>query len=361
MSLLGELQSAAKEAGLDVFGVSRPRRYAETERLIRERKQAGLFGAMRFTTESPHISCNPLATMTGVASVITCGLYYYRPLDPKPYPRAARIAAFARKDFYKDLRQGLEYVADVLRRRGHKATVLADSNRLTDRPPAVEAGIGRYGKNSMVITYSHGSWVLLGSILTTAALPPGEPVLPDCGSCTACMSKCPTGAIIDDGVIDARKCLAYVLQAPGDIPEELREAVADRLYGCDDCQACCPLNKVSLRSVIRRPGSAAMTPLEQNENADASFWVDPVEILTASDDELDRRFGHFYVPRRDFDHLRRNALVVLGNCGSPQDMTAVEPYLASESEMLRRHAFWAKERIASRFRSAVVGNAHKAS
>ncbi len=342
MSLEPLIQRAARSAGLDVVGFSAPRKFSETEREIRRRKAAGLLGRMRFTFERPEVSCDPRSTLPEVRTVVTCGLAYPAELPPKPFRRAARIAAYARKDYYSELRSALEHVAGVLRAKGHEAVVVADSNAFTDRPPAVEAGIGRYGKNSMVITYTHGSWVLLGSVLTSAELSNGSPSTPDCGACTLCAARCPTGAITAEGVIDARRCIAYLLQAPGDIPEAAREAVGDRLYGCDDCQSCCPLNR---NAVTDRRSTMA-------EELRGQAWVDPVVVLEAPDSWLRQRFGHFYIPRRDFDYLRRNALVVLGNCGERDDLEVVERYRRSSRRMLRSHAEWAAERIRSRDLSA---------
>lgn len=209
---------------------------------------------MRFTIEDPETSCDPTAAMHDARSVVTCGICYYGDLPPKPFPRATRIAAFARRDFYSELRTGLEKVAEVLRGHGYKAVVPADSNRPTDRPPAIEAGVGRYGKNSMVITDSYGSWVLLGSILTTAALPLGVPAEPACGPCSVYLRRCPTGAILEAGV---------------------------------------PLNPTT-----QRAKTDSWRPLKADRAAgegdfDDSFWVDPVDVLEASDHELRRRFGHF--------------------------------------------------------------------
>ena len=355
-SLSQHIRVIARRAGLDVVGFSRAKPYSETAQVIEERKKAGLFGKLGFTTREPWISCDPAASLRGVRSIITCGLYYYCDPPPKPFSTAARIASYARRDFYTELRKGLEAVAVALRERGFEAVVMADSNRLTDRPPAVEAGLGRYGKNSMVITHTHGSWVLLGSVLTTAELPEGSPSKPDCGPCRACMVRCPTGAIVAEGVIDARRCIAYLLQASGPIPEEFRGAVGDRLYGCDDCQSCCPLNKETSMQDDSAKHQHVRALSEESVQAATyeDFWVDARWVLRASTQVLKERFGHFYVPRRDFDYLRRNALVVLGNCGGQGDLKAVEAFKGSPKRLLREHAEWAVRQIRRRLSQAHV-------
>ena len=150
-----------------------------------------------------------------------------------------------------------------------------------------------------------GSLVVLGAVLTDASIEPDHEstVADGCRTCTACLDGCPTGAIIEPGVIDARRCLAWLVQAEGMFPVEYREALGDRIYGCDDCQDVCPPNKIRMR----RPSPAG---------ADEA-WVDVLSVLDADDDELLARLGRWYIPHRDPDYLRRNALLVLGNVARP--------------------------------------------
>ena len=156
----------------------------------------------------------------------------------------ARVARYASDDVYGELRSALEAVARVLVEAGHRAVVVADDNALVDREAARRAGLGYYGKNSNVLLANSGSWFVLGSVVTDAVLPPAVERVPDgCGPCRRCLDGCPTGAIVAPGVVDARRCLAWLLQATGDFPVEFREALGDRLYGCDDCQEVCPPNR----------------------------------------------------------------------------------------------------------------------
>jgi epoxyqueuosine reductase len=215
--------------------------------------------------------------------------------------------------------------------------VLVDDNRLVDREAAVRAGLGWYGKNANVLLDGHGSWFVLGSVVTDAALPAAIPVADGCGSCARCLPACPTGALVAPGVLDARRCLAHLLQAPGDFPLEFREALGNRLYGCDDCQEVCPPNRLEER---RTPAPPA--------GAEDEAWVPVLELLAASDDELLARHGRWYIPRREARYLRRNALVVLGNVGDGQDRdveAALRRALADPDSMLRSHAAWAAERL----------------
>jgi len=179
----------------------------------------------------------------------------------------------------------------------------------------------------MVLAPGVGPWLLLGSVVTDAELPADEPMRRDCGTCEACMPACPTGAL-SGGVLDARICLAHRLQTAGVIPIELREAVGDRVYGCDDCLDACP------------PGHRAL-----EADPSAGGMLDLFGMLAASDGDLLDRYGHWYIPRRHPRYLRRNALVALGNAGGPgADLVAAE-YLGHPDWMLRAHAAWALGRL----------------
>ena len=203
-----------------------------------------------------------------------------------------------------------------------------------DREAAVRAGLGWYGRNSTVLLPGQGSEFVLGSVVTDADLPAATERVPDgCGPCHRCVDACPTGAIVAPGVIDARRCLAWLVQATGEFPVEHREALGDRIYGCDDCQDVCPVNR---RSGERPPAED-----------DARDRVDLVALLEADDDTLLAEYGRWYVPRRDPRYLRRNALVALGNTAAPGDARAVatiERYAEGDDELLAEHARWARER-----------------
>ncbi len=218
--------------------------------------------------------------------------------------------------------------------------MLADDNALVDRAAAVRAGIGWYGKNANVLLPGLGSWFVLGSVVTDAPiapLRPAEPVADGCGTCRRCLADCPTGALVAPGRLDARRCLAWLLQAAGPFPVEHRQALGDRIYGCDECQERCPVN--------RRAERAGAAP-DAEDGAQAALPV--LEILAAGDAELEQLVGRWYIPGRDLRYVRRNALVVLGNVGSAADEAVVATlrrYLAGGDPLLTAHAVWAAARI----------------
>ncbi len=246
------------------------------------------------------------------------------------------MARYAWTDHYEPLREGLRVVARHLRRDGWRAVVFADDNSIVDREVAYRAGIGWFGKNANILLPGAGSWFVLGCVITTAPLPAtAEPVADGCGSCRRCLDACPTGAIIAPGVIDAGRCLAWIIQKPGVMDRRWRAAIGDRIYGCDDCQTVCP---PTVRLATNHPMPA--TPIEP--------WVSLIEILDASDAEVMQRWGRWYVADRDPRWVRRNALVALGNVGSSHDRDVrrcMARYLAHDDAMLRAHAVWAARRL----------------
>ena len=193
---------------------------------------------MRFTMARPEISCHPERLLEGARSVISAALCYYEP-GPDLREDEGRLPRYTWRDGYADLRVRLE---ELGRRLGGSYRVLVDSNDHVDREAAVRAGVGFYGKNTMVITPSHGSWVVLGTLVSDVEVDSTEPLELDCGSCRLCVDACPTAALDEPGVLDATRCLSYWTQAPEQIPEEYRVELDEMVYGCDVCQDVCPWN-----------------------------------------------------------------------------------------------------------------------
>ncbi len=329
-----EITAAGLAAGLDAVGVASAAPFTHTKTQLLRRRAEGLHGGMAFTYRNPERSTNPSRTVSGARSLVV-GALSYQPASPQGSTAAniaerplARVAAYAQHDHYAKLRTGLAHVADMLREAGHKAVVAADDNALVDREAAYQAGLGWYGKNSNILLPGQGSWFVLGSVITTAVLKPSKPVAKACGSCRRCIDACPTKAIVAPGVVDARRCLAWLLQAEGDFPEQYRAALGDRIYGCDDCQEVCPPNR--------------------HTHATPQAQVDLVELLSMSDEELLDRYGRWYIPRRQPRYLRRNALVALGNSqlGKDTEVAAtIWRYMKDSDPMLVRHATWAAKQL----------------
>lgn len=327
-----ELERIATDLGLDVAGAAPADGYAETEQAIRERRDRGLFADMRFTTARPDVSCHPELLFEGARTVVSAALCYYAPAAVEPRPGEGRLPRYTWSDLYTELREALDALG---RRLGGAYRVLVDENAHVDREAAARAGVGFYGKNTMLITRTHGSWVVLGTLVTATEVEPSPPLEANCGSCRICIDACPTDALEQAGVLDANRCLSWSTQRPGSIPLEHRAAIGDTVYGCDICQTVCPWN----RGVERR--RADVPPAGEST-------VDLVAWLEADGSELLERYDRLYVPRRNPRYLKRNALVALGNSGGPEHAAAIAPFLSDDDPLLREHAAWALARLDER-------------
>jgi epoxyqueuosine reductase len=342
---LGELRSLAADHGIAHLGVAPATVLGRARRELVARRAAGFDAGMAFTYRNPDRSTDPQRALPGARSIIVAARSYLADDEPaRPAGAHARVARYAWTDHYGALRAGLTAVAERLRCAGERALPLADDNAIVDREVAYRAGLGWFGKNANLLVSGAGSWFVLGSVVTTAAYDAemATPVADGCGSCHRCIDRCPTEAIVAPGVIDGRRCLAWALQRPGPIPVELRAAVGDRIYGCDDCQDACPptvrlgrRHRVALDDSC--PGGGA-----------AQAWVDVLDLLDSDDEALLRRHGRWYIAGRDPRWLRRNALVVLGNTGDAVDartLATLARYRNGADELLAEHARWASERL----------------
>jgi epoxyqueuosine reductase len=331
-----QLQQLGAELGLDAVGAAPAEPYEETERHIRNRRSRGLFAGMRFTMAQPEVSCHPERLLPGARTVVSAALCYYAPA-PEPQPGEGRLSRYTWHDAYAELREKLD---ELGRRLGGAYRVLVDANQHVDREAAARAGVGFYGKNTLLITRRHGSWVVLGTLVTDVEVESPPPLALDCGSCTLCIEACPTGALDEPGTLDSTRCLSYWTQAPAPIPEEYREELGDSVYGCDICQDVCPWN----RGVEKRRRATQPPP-------GAEPTVSLVDWLEASADDLRERYRRLYVPRNDARYLRRNALVALGNTGGPEHRPLLERHAAGDDELLRDHAQSALARLDERTRA----------
>jgi epoxyqueuosine reductase len=325
-----ELTRLAEELGIDVVGAAPAEAYQETERHIRERRARGLFADMRFTMAQPEVSCHPETLLPGARTVVSAALCYFAN-GPAYGSDEGRLPRYTWADHYGELRERLD---ELGRRLGGTYRVLVDANQHVDREGAARAGVGFYGKNTLLITRRFGSWVVLGTLVTDVEIEPNGPLELDCGSCTLCIEACPTGALDEPGVVDSTRCLSYWTQSPEPIPEEYREELGAQVYGCDICQDVCPWN----RGVEKRRANAE-PPIGAEPVVSLAAW------LEAPDEELADRYDRLYFPRNDARYLRRNALVAAGNSGDSRLIPAVRPYAQNGDALLREHAEWALARL----------------
>ena len=318
-----ELRRLGEDLGLDVVGAAPAAPYEAAERHIRERRARGLFGTMRFTMAQPEVSCHPETLLEGARTVVSAALCYYVP-GPAGGAGQGRLPRYAWRDHYALLRERLDLLG---RRLGGTYRVLVDANQHVDRAGAERSGVGFIGKNTMLITRTHGSWVVLGTLVSDVEIVSTPPLDAGCGSCTLCIDACPTGALSDDepGVLDATRCLSYWTQTEGEMPDDVMDALDDRVYGCDICQDVCPWN----RGVEKRRADELLPD-------DATPMVSLADWLEGDGDELVADLERLYVPKNDPRWLRRNALVALGNGGGERRLAT--PYVDAPEPALRAAA-----------------------
>jgi epoxyqueuosine reductase len=343
-SYTDQLLNLGRNAGLDQVGVTSAAVLHRAREAIYQRITQGLQNQMQFTFRNPERSTDPTKTLPSAHSVIVGALSYSSSLAHTPEKEnilSARIAKYVWSDYYAQLRQSLGEIARQLVLDGHRAVVLVDDNAIVDREVAYQAGMGWFGKNSNLLITGAGSYFVLGCVITSAELTFADrPVEDGCGSCQRCLDNCPTEAIVAPGVIDANRCLAWLLQKPGVFDRDYRVALGDRIYGCDDCQEVCPPTvrferkiESSTLTIVRKP---------------AKPWASVAAILTNDDETLLSEFGAWYIADRNPKWLRRNALIILGNIGDASDGAVVDllnKYLHHTDSVLRAHAVWAAARL----------------
>jgi epoxyqueuosine reductase len=302
-----ELEAAAAELGLDAIGAARAEPYTDTEQHIRERRERGLFADMRFTMARPEESCHPETLLPGARTVVSAALCYWLPEPERPAGHG-RLPRYTWFDAYAVLREKLD---ELGRRIGGNYRVLVDANQHVDREAAARSGVGFYGKNTLLITRRHGSWVVLGTLISDQELEPTPPLDANCGECRLCIDACPTNALDKPGVLDATRCLSYWTQSAAPAPEEYRSHFGAHVYGCDICQDVCPWN----RGVEKR---RADEPLPSGAEPHVSL----ADWLNADPDELRGRYARLYVPRNDGRFLQRNAEVAKENAAAEDSNAA---------------------------------------
>jgi epoxyqueuosine reductase len=350
--LAAMLRRIGLEAGLDAVGFASVEPFAQSRVEIERRKSAGMHDGMAFTFKNPTRSTTPAEALPNAQTLVVAARSYRR-ADVKPVAERpqGRIARYSWVDHYAPLKDGLGAMGAHLKAQGWRTRILADDNTLVDRAAAYRAGIGWLGKNANLLLPGRGSWFVLGSVLTDAPLPVNsEPASDGCGSCVRCIDACPTGAIVAPGVVDGRRCLAWLAQKPGLFADEFKASLGDRIYGCDDCQEVCPPNRTADRRDEPPPAESGAQP-----------WTDLLQLASDTDGEIRARHGRFYLPERDPSTLRRNALIALGNVADPSSdaVIAVVDGARSHANLgVSDAAEWALARLAKRRTDALdVGDA----
>jgi epoxyqueuosine reductase len=330
------IKARAAALGLDVCGITSadPARHAAFyQQWIAE----GKAGEMQWLTREPERRADPGAVLSGARSIIVAGLNYWQP-QPKGRGRIARYALG--EDYHHVLLEKLEALAaEISSSSGAMAKIYVDTGPVLEKPLANRAGVGWQGKSTMLIHPKLGPWLLLGEIITTLELEPDAPQRDHCGSCSKCITACPSGAITAPYQLDARRCIAYLtIELKGSIPEEMRPLIGDRIYGCDECLDVCPWNRFA-----RTTREARFLAKPEEDGRDLLH-----ALLEISPAEFKRRFAKSPILRVKRRGLLRNVSVVLGNIGTVDDLPALRRAERHDEPLVREHAAWAIRQIEKR-------------
>ena len=303
---------------------------------------AGYAGDMAYMARTRERRVAPRALWPEVQSIILLGMNYAPEADPLALLGArdrANISVYARHRDYHDLIKGrLKLLASWLASQacGVDLKVFVDTAPVMEKPLAEAAGLGWQGKHTNLVSRELGSWLFLGSLFTNLALAPDAPEEDHCGSCRACLDICPTKAFPQPYLLDARRCISYLtIEHKGHIPAEFREAIGNRIYGCDDCLAVCPWNKF------------AETAHEAKLQARADLLAPKIADWLALDEAGFRAlFSGSPVKRIGFARFLRNLLIAAGNSGESALAPLVEARLDDSSALVRGMAIWALGRLA---------------
>lgn len=338
---LDNLPELAAMAGLETAGIAPVRPAAALRERLQRRIAEGR--TTPFEEQDTALRLAPEKLLPGCRSIIVVGMPHggAAPDPPPGEGPGGEIARFARgPDYHRLLGARAEHLLELLQ--GElpgplRGRILIDRNPLVERELAHSAGLGRIGENCNLITPAGGSHVALGTILLDRALETDPPLPQSCRQCGRCREACPTGALIEPYILDPRRCLSFVTQAPGIVPAAMRPLLGTRLYGCDRCQEVCPLN---------RPGGAAAGkgPLDGAGHLPARLPLLP--LLEMSAREFDRTVGPTAAGWRGRTVLQRNTVIALGNSGDRGSIPALARLLQEDPRpLLRLHAAWALGRL----------------
>ena len=342
--LAQRIRGLARELGFQRCGISGVELGDDAVHL-RDWLSQGLYGTMQWMARHGEKRSRPAELIPGTLRVLSVGLDYGRGDEEESWATLASgerayVARYALgRDYHKLMRQRLQALADRIQEEvgpfGHR--VFVDSAPVLERALARNAGLGWIGKHTCLIDRDGGSWFFLGEIYLDIPLPVDPPASAHCGTCTRCIDICPTQAITAPYRLDARRCISYLtIEHEGSIPEALRPAIGNRIFGCDDCQLVCPWNKFAKRT--DEPDFRARNGLDQASLAQLFAWTEE-QFLSRTEGSAIRRSGH--------ERWLRNIAVALGNAPTtPQVLEALEARRDHPSELVREHVAWALVRHA---------------
>ena len=337
--LKAALLAQAGSLGFDLCRVA-PAQVPPHAEAFREWIADGRHGDMAWLARNADRRTDPALVLPGVRSVLMLATNYWQPAPTAP--QSGKIARYAWGDDYHDIMEPKLYQLDAwLQQHGGAQRQYVDTGPVLERDLAALAGLGWQGKSTMLIHPRAGTFFFLASVFTTLELPPDEPMRDHCGTCTRCITACPTGAITAPQQLDARLCVSYLtIENKGSIPLALRPLLGDRIYGCDDCLDACPWNRFATAS-------------RETRFAARDFLTTPLRDFLALDADAFRAlFQKSPIKRIKRRGFLRNVCVALGNVGTRADLPALQRAAADPEPLIAEHAAWAITQIHQRLGSA---------
>jgi epoxyqueuosine reductase len=326
--------------GLDAIGVT-ALEGGSSSKALQAFLEKGHHGDMDWMATTADRRGDPKALWPEARTAVMVGHSYAPKSDPRAVldePTRGAISVYAQgRDYHDVLKKRVKALASSLADASRsEVKVFVDTAPLMEKPLAQRAGLGWQGKHTNLVSRTHGSWLFLGAILTTAEIAVDAAELDHCGSCKRCLDACPTNAFPAPYQLDARRCLAYLtIEYRGHIDAEYRKALGNRIFGCDDCLAACPWNKFAAASHEMKYWAVEAT----SESALA-------DILALDDAGFRKRFAGTPIKRSGRDRLVRNALIAAGNSGEADLVPYVCALLDDKSAIVRAMAVWAAGQLA---------------
>ncbi|MGE7695602.1 tRNA epoxyqueuosine(34) reductase QueG [Lysinibacillus sp. NPDC094177] len=335
-----EFVAYALSIGVDKIGFTTAAPFTELKNRLRRQQELGYQSG--FEESDIEKRTEPLQLLEGAESIVAIAVAYPSRMQNAPVgKKGARRGIFCRAswgvDYHTALRERLKLLSAWLEERieGARIESMVDTGALVDRAVAERAGIGWSGKNCSVITPEFGSYVYLGELITNIPFAPDKPMEDECGDCRLCLDVCPTGALIEGGQLDSQRCIAFLTQTKGMLPDEFRSHIGNRLYGCDTCQTVCPKNKGKINWIHEefKPDPELAKPLL-------------VPLLTISNRDFKEKFGHVSGSWRGKKPIQRNAILALAHF---KEEAAVPDLVAllekDERPIIRGTVAWALGKI----------------
>lgn len=330
----------AMSIGVDKIGFTTAAPFTELKNRLRRQQELGYQSG--FEESDIQKRTEPLQLLDKAESIVAIAVAYPSRMQNAPIgKRGARRGIFCRAswgvDYHTALRERLKLLSTWLEEhvKGVRIESMVDTGALVDRAVAERAGIGWSGKNCSIITPEFGSYVYLGELITNIPFAPDKPMEDECGDCRLCLDVCPTGALIQGGQLDAQRCIAFLTQTKGTLPDEFRSHIGNRLYGCDTCQTVCPKNKGKINWIHEEfiPDPELAKPL-----------LTP--LLTITNREFKGRFGHVSGSWRGKKPIQRNAILALAHF---KEEAAIPDLIAllhkDDRPVIRGTAAWALGKI----------------